>query len=156
MVRSQPVPLLVPVVAAMAALLSACAAPPAYDFARATLDTPISIDITGCYTDQIGIAVRPWTALVAPGDTVRWSTPAAVDSVAIEAIDPAHWPFRWADGQQQEQPVQRRVALGGDSIQAGVVPLDAPIGEVYRYRILVYCELRVIDIDPDVMIEDPR
>lgn len=160
MVRSLPFPLVVASAGVLAALLFGCAVQPELVPPRPVAD--ISIDVTGCTTDEIDIVVRPWTAWVARGRPLSWSTPADVDSVAIQAVDPAHWPFQWGPGSgepsqqsRQQPPRQRRSARGGQPIQAGTVPANLPIGQSYRYRILVYCGGRVIDIDPDLMIRDP-
>lgn len=169
MSRSLRFPLVVFTAGAAAALFGCVVRP---DLTPPAPVNDISIDITGCNTNQIGIIVRPWTAWVARGQPLRWTTPAAVDSVAIQAIDPTRWPFQWGPGQglregpgqgqgqlqqapRQQPPQQRRSARGGQPIQAGTVPADAPIGETYRYRILVYCQGRVLDIDPDLIIRDP-
>jgi hypothetical protein len=137
------------VAAGLLAMLVSCA-PPRAGLAPPPAVEEISIQVSGCATDNIAIVVHPWTAYVERGRPLRWTTPATVDSVVIQATRPGQWPFEWA---QPGQP-QRRAARGGAAIQAGAMRPGAAAGS-YSYRFLLYCDGRVIDIDPDIVIFDP-
>jgi hypothetical protein len=157
---------------AVGALVFACAPPPGPFVTPPGPTQVVSIQIAGCETDYVSIFVNPWTAYVRRGQSVRWTTPgpAEVDSVAIEPVHAHLWPFPWGqadDGQSPEQQgllreelqrpgqvppgIPRRSAAAGDTIPSGPLSETALPGQRYRYRILVYCGARVIDIDPDVM-----
>lgn len=157
MFRYLPTPL--PVLAGLVCLVPmalACATPGPQPAPPTPTDV-VSIQTTGCETDYVSIVVDPWTAYVRRGQPVQWTTPASVDSVAIEPVHADLWPFEWevpADrpDARQRQPAPRRVAPGGQPIEAGTVPETALPGQRFNYRILLYCGARTLDIDPDFII----
>jgi hypothetical protein len=163
MSRSPSVPVLAKAsaVAALAALVAGCA-PVTRDHPPPAPVDVISIQVSGCATEYIAIVVHPWTARVRRAAPLRWTTPAEVDSVAIQAVHDG-WPFPWPAAPQPTHPPQlrppppprpRRSAPGGTPIQAGPITPGVPMG-VHSYRILLYCEGRVIDIDPEIIIFEP-
>jgi hypothetical protein len=141
--------------AALVLLLATCAPPPQPGVIYVQETDSVNIRVEGCTAESTLIEVNPWAVVVERGRPLRWTTNAGqqgVDSVAIQAVTPGHWPFPWA----QPGQAQRRVARPQQpTIQAGNA--GGPRGIVtYRYRILVYCDGRILDIDPDIIITDPR
>ncbi|HSJ05630.1 MAG TPA: hypothetical protein VK936_02935 [Longimicrobiales bacterium] len=117
--------------------------------ARMAEDRLVRIEVTGCDTDSVGLAVRPWSARIDRrfGGEVQWEMTGA-DSFSIVANEtPRPWPpglGKPAPGKgAANQPIQL-------SYQPGI-----PFG-VYHYRILLWCGTRFFDIDPDLIPRDPR
>jgi hypothetical protein len=120
-----------------------CAMPPP-GMAPPPYVTDIDVRILGCATDQIQIVVRPWEAPVRRGAAVSWPIDApGIDSLVI--VPKGDWPF-----------TEPRPSVGRPNVpaRAGNVRQDARMGR-YSYSIMVYCEGRIIDIDPEVVIRDP-
>jgi hypothetical protein len=143
-------------VAALATLLAGCAAPARDQAVPPPATETITIQVSGCQTEHITIAVDHWYARVSRlGRPLRWINPprgSGVDNVIIEAKG-VDWPF--ADGWEQGPEGRLRRSAGpGEVIQAGPVRPNAP-ARAYPYRILLRCGGRVIDIDPEVEIFDP-
>jgi hypothetical protein len=130
---------------AFVVLLVGCATPggPLTQVGKPPPVENITVTVSGCETDRIELAVRPWEAYVVGGRPLRWTVPQGVDSMRV--VPKGDWPF----------PGQPPVGLPGVPIQAGNVNANAPIGNRYSYSIIITCGGRVIDIDPDIIIREP-
>jgi hypothetical protein len=117
--------------------------------ARMEEDQVVRIEVTGCATDSIGLAVRPWRARIDRrfAGELQWEL-AGADSFSIV---PNQTPAPWPPGLGQPAPgkgaANQPVSL---TYQAGI-----PFG-VYHYRILLWCGARFFDIDPDVVPREPN
>jgi hypothetical protein len=130
---------------ALALAVTMCTMPPQPLAPRGPVQN-IEVRVGGCATDQIQIVVRPWEAHVRRGDPLSWTLDqptTGIDSMVI--VPKADWPF-----------TEPRPSVGRPQMpaRAGNVRQDAPMGH-YSYSIMVYCDGRVIDIDPEIVIRDP-
>jgi hypothetical protein len=130
----------VAVAAVLGTVLVGCAAPVNEMTPRPPVD--IAVTATGCATEHMTLAVDPWEARVRSRQAVRWSVPADVDSMRV--VPKNGWPF----------PARPPVGAPRGWIQAGTILATTPVGQRYPYSVLLYCDGRVIDIDP-IIIRDP-
>jgi hypothetical protein len=116
--------------------------------ARMAEDRVVRIEVTGCDTDSVGLAVRPWSARIDrrfQGE-VTWEL-AGADSFRI--VPREDGPGKWPLGQPTP-----RTGAGNRPVRVNYQP-PIPFG-VYHYRILLWCGGRFMDIDPDVVPREPR
>jgi hypothetical protein len=117
--------------------------------ARMDEDRVIRIEVTGCDTDSVGLAVRPWSARIDrrfQGE-ITWELTGA-DSFSIVAVDT---PRPWPPGLGKPAP---GTGAANRPIRLAYQP-PIPFG-VYHYRILLWCGGRIMDIDPDLVPREPR
>jgi hypothetical protein len=106
--------------------------------------TKIEVAITW-QGDDMSLTVRPCNAYVQRGTDIEWTVQGA-DEIRIEPKNSGDWPF----------PGKPPAGRPGTPVAAGKVGQDAPYGKHYSYSIILSHDGRKIDIDPDIIIFDPR
>jgi hypothetical protein len=107
--------------------------------------TKIEVAITW-QGDDMSLTVRPCKAYVERDTDIEWTVQGA-DDITIEPKNSGDWPF-----QNKTPPAGRP----GTPVAAGTVAKNAPFKKHYSYRIILTHDGRKIDIDPDIIIFDPK
>jgi hypothetical protein len=102
----------------------------------------VLVTATGCGTDHVTLAVDPWEARVRRGQEVQWPVPAEADSMRI--VPKEEWPF----------PTRPALATRRGVVRSDTLRANTPVGRPYGYNVVLYCNARVIDLDP-VVLRDP-
>jgi len=98
-----------------------------------------------CDGDTFSLRVDPWIVSVRPGQRLRWTFhgPAGA-TMRIRPDDAANWPFPGLPPQAPER--------AGRAIDAGRMNRGAAGGSTHKYSILLHCDGRDFDIDPDIYV----
>lgn len=107
----------------------------------------VDVVVTECAGKNFSVEVNPSEVAVKPGAPLRWNFNGPADAkLTIKPKDQNSWPFPGLPSPAKAAPQV--------PVKAGNAKGDAVLGSRHKYWVVIECDGRTFNIDPDVYIFD--